>query len=121
MTRTAASSEPSDRDGGRLWARIFEPLNDDERRAKYDEPLAQMLNNKGIEHSIRGFTLPADANHQQVSVGIEVLTEVAEAIAFVAEAMAALGAPPTTIFELETNKASVRLTVAEIRDGSSGS
>lgn len=110
----ATTLESGDSRQGRLWARIPEPLNDEQRRARNDDPLARRLDDEGIAHVIRGFSLLPDANHVEASVGIEVLVEVPAGIAFAAEAIKDLGAPPTTVIELETDKAALRLTLQEL-------
>jgi hypothetical protein len=114
MMPIAAAPSDSNPRGGTLWARIPEPLSDKERRVKYDQPLSRVLTVEGIQNSISGYCLPPDADLETASIGIEVHVPVAEAIELVAQAIADLGAPPATVLEIETNKASVQFTLAEV-------
>jgi len=95
-----------------LFARLPESLDDAQRRRKYDEPLAAAIREAGVGHSLRGFSQVGE-DGQIVWVGIEVTLDVMQNGAFVAERLAELGARPETRIEIETEEASLELTLAE--------
>jgi hypothetical protein len=96
-----------------VWLRILEPLDEAQRREKYDDPLSVILANEGVEHEIRGFSLPVDANHNGASVGIEIDVPEMKAFATIVRALMDIGAPPTTVLELEGERASIQCTLTE--------
>jgi hypothetical protein len=95
-----------------LFARLPEQLDDERRRRKYDEPLAAAIRDAGVGDSLRGFSQAGD-DGQIAWVGIEVTLEVMQNGTFVAERLAALGAPPETRIEIETASATLEFTLAE--------
>src|SRR4051794_16754416 len=95
-----------------LFARLPERLDDEQRRRKYDEPLAAAIREARVGHFLRGFSQLGD-DGQVAWVGIEVTLDVLQNGAFVAERLAELGAPPETRIEIETEKASLEFSLAE--------
>ena len=112
--RTAIGNFDDDDDHRRavLFARIPERLDNEQRRQKYDEPLAAAIREAGVGESLRGFSQIGD-DGQITWVGIEVTFDVMQNVAFVAERLVELGAPPETRIEIETKKASVEFALAD--------
>ena len=108
-TATFDSSGPR----GTLRARIPEPLSEDERRAKYDDPLSRRMAEEAVEGTVRGFCIPPVADHPTASVEIEVEVAEPDRIVLVPQIIADLGAPPATIIEIETEKASIEFTLED--------
>jgi hypothetical protein len=95
-----------------LFARLPERLDDEQRRRKYDKPLAAAIREAGAGDSLRGFSQVGD-DGQIAWVGIEVALDVMQNGAFVAERLVELGAPPDTRIEIETENASIEFSLAE--------
>src|SRR5687768_13562532 len=106
-TATAASDAG---DGVTLFARIPEPVNEDERIRKYDGPLSAKLAETGIDCSVRGFCIAA-TDDAEASVALELHADNASWCAVAGGFLAELGAPPSTVIEVESDKALITLTL----------
>ena len=87
-----------------LSARIPAQLDDEQRRRRYDYPLAAAIREVGVGQSLRGFSQTGD-DGQIAWVGIGVTLEVMENVAFVAERLVEPGLPAETRVPVETQKA----------------
>jgi hypothetical protein len=96
-----------------LFAKLPERLNDEQRRIKYDEPLAAALRESGIDVFIRGFSQPGE-NGEIEWVGLEVDLCRMIIVGPVLDCLLQLGAPPETVIEIEDEKATAEFTLAEM-------
>ena len=94
-----------------LFARIPERLTDEQRRRKYDEPLSAEWG----DAAVRGFSQHGDGGDDVEWVGIEVMLEPTQEVAFIVARLAELGAPPDTRIDIELAQASVQFSLAEAR------
>ncbi len=95
-----------------LFAKLPERLDDEQRRNKYDEPLARMVRDERIGEVLRGFSHRNDAGEIEW-VGFELELVVLQNCSFVAARLLNLGAPLDTLLEVETEKATAEFTLAE--------
>lgn len=91
-----------------LFARLPEPLDNSERRQKYDEPLATAMREAGVEGSVRGFSQVGD-DGKVAWVGIEVNLRSIQDTEFVVKRLFEFGAPANTRIQIETGDAVLEL------------
>ena len=108
-TATATPDDHDDRPAV-LFARLREPLDDEHRRIKYDDPLVSKIRERGIGASVRGFS-EADQDGHIHWVGVEVTLDAMRDVVFVAECLAQLGAPPDTLIEIETENSCIEFAL----------
>jgi hypothetical protein len=95
-----------------LRARIPERLTDEQRRRKYDEPLVSILHEAGLGVFVGGCAQTGD-DGDVAWVGFEVRLVEKQNAALIAERLVELGAPLETVIEIETERASLKFTLAE--------
>ena len=95
-----------------LFADIPLVMTDAESQRTFEEPLGAWLTEQEVEFSLRCFSLPARQDRPP-GIGIEVKTGEAGTLAFAVEKIAELGAPPETRIEIESDKATIEMTLAE--------
>ncbi len=98
--------------GVTLFAEVPLLMTASELRRTFEQPLGAWLAEQGVEFSLRCFLLPL---RQDVppGIGIEVRTGEYGMLAFLVEKIAELGAPPETRIEIESDKATVEMTLGE--------
>jgi hypothetical protein len=105
-------NDRSDDFGATLFARIPIPLDEDTRRVRYDLPLKGRLDAAGIGHVLRGFNLPATLSHP-AGVALEVRFDSVASCFSVIPHLIGIGAPPETLVEIDTDTASMQMTLEE--------
>jgi hypothetical protein len=107
-----ATETPDRPRGATLFADVPLVMTDAESRRKFEQPLGAWLTEQGVEFSLRCFSLPARQDRAG-GIGIEVKTEESGTLAFAVEKIAELGAPLGTRIEIESDKATIEMTLAE--------
>jgi hypothetical protein len=110
--RIAADMSDSPR-GATLFARIPLPMDEREASAAFERPLGEWLAAQGIAFSIRCFVLDATADGPS-GVGVEVQLDSADPLWLIVQQLAELGAPPETVIEIESDKACMETSLAEL-------
>ena len=99
--------------GAVLVARWPERLDDEQRRRKYDEPLRAMMRKEGPEILFRGFSEVGE-DGEVPCVRFELTFAVMKHGAWFAKRLMELGAPREGRVEIETEKASLEMSLADV-------
>jgi len=95
-----------------LFAEIPLAMTVTEMNRTFEHPLGAWLSQQEADFSLRCFVLPSRQGRPP-GIGVEVQTDEVGVLAFVVEKIAELGAPPETRIEIESDKATVEMTLAE--------
>jgi hypothetical protein len=115
MTQRIPTASPENEPRAVLFARLPERLDDEQRRRKYDDPLYSKIREARIGAFLRGFSQSGDDGEVE-RVGIEVSLSVPQDGGFIAERLVELGAPLESVIEIESEKASITFTLAEVAE-----
>jgi hypothetical protein len=107
-----ATETPDPPRGATLFAEIPLPMTELELQRTFGQPLGEWLTEQAVEFSLRCFRLPARQDRPP-GIGIEIQTDKFGTLAFAVEKIAELGAPPETRIEIESEKATIEMTLAE--------
>src|SRR4051794_39013726 len=107
-----ATETPDAPRGVTLFAEVPLLMTASELRRGVEEPLVAWLAEQGVEFSLRCFLLPLRQD-RPAGIGIEVQTGEYGMLAFLVERIAELGAPPETRIEIESDKVTIEMTLAE--------
>jgi hypothetical protein len=84
-----------------LFARVPLAMSDLDARRTFEQPLGAWLVEQGMEFSLRCFPLPASQDD-------------AVLLAMAVEKISELGAPPETLIEIESDKATVEMSLGDM-------
>lgn len=113
MQAQASTPNPS---RATVLVRVPECLDDVQRRQKYDEPLALALRDAGVGDFVGGVTKPS-SDGQAESVVLMLSLNYTTSLSVVIDALSKIGAPRETVVEVETEKATLSLSLAEATGG----
>jgi hypothetical protein len=107
-----ATETPDVPRGATLFVEIPLPMTELEFQRTFEQPLATWLIEQGIEFSLRCLPLPVRQD-RPAGMGIEVHADEFGILPFAVEKIAELGAPPETLIQFESDKATIEMTLAE--------